>query len=124
MRVFACLFVATYLHTFQEFAFSIPEFYVLLRIQEWHVFLASTILTFIVELLAVTLILWLHKDKKLVHRVKTKLRQTMAANLILGKEKATAAVDDDVDSSSSLQTMLLATKIAHEELCEKASVVR
>ena len=92
-----------------------------LRIREWTVFLASATLAFLVELLGV---LWLTRGEDFVRTARdTLVLKTKAMNTILDKVEAAAAIDDATDSSN-LEKLLLTTKIAHEELCEKASLVR
>ena len=102
-----------------------------LRIREWTVFLASATLAFLVELLGV---LWVTRGEDFVRTARDKLgtttkalntlgTTTKALNTILDKVEAAVTIDDATDSSN-LEKLLLTTKIAHEELCEKASLVR
>ncbi len=91
-----------------------------LRIREWTVFLASATLAFLVELLGV---LWVTRGEDFVRTARDTLMRAKALDLILDKIEAAVTIDDATDSSN-LEKLLLTTKIAHEELCEKASLVR
>ena len=91
-----------------------------LRIREWAVFLASATLAFLVELLGV---LWVTRGEEFVRTARDKLVRAKALVSILDKVEAAVAIDDATDSSN-LEKLLLTTKIAHEELCEKSSLVR
>jgi hypothetical protein len=94
---------------------------VFLRIREWTVFLASATLAFLVELLGVLLVT---RGEDFVRTARdTLVGKTKGLNTILDKVEAAVAIDDATDSSN-LEKLLLTTKIAHEELCEKASLVR
>ena len=53
----------------------------------------------------------------------TLVGKTKGLNTILDKIEAAVTIDDATDSSN-LKKLLLTSKIAHEELCEKASLVR
>ena len=91
-----------------------------LRIREWTVFLASATLAFLVELLGV---LWVTRGEDFVRTARDTLVRAKTLALILDKIEAAVTIDDATDFSN-LEKLLLTTKIAHEELCEKASLVR
>jgi len=93
---------------------------VFLRIREWPVFLASATLAFLVELLGV---LWVTRGEDFVRTARDTLVRAKTLNTILDKVEAAVTIDDATDSSK-FKKLLLTTKIAHEELCEKASLVR
>jgi len=98
----------------QEVAFSIPAFYVFLRIQRWAIFLPTAALAFIVELAGVFLVI---RGKDLVKNAAAVLRPIRIT------VEGDAACKNPADSID-FQTSLLTVKIAHEELCEKSCMVR
>ena len=90
-----------------------------LRIGDWNTFIASAILSFMVEFGGVY---WVTQGNQVFPQVQTRLSKMRPVQEIMAKaESALTEVDFDIDNRAA---MVLASKIAHEEHCEKLSLVR
>jgi len=92
---------------------------VFLRIGDWNTFIASATLSFMVEFGGVY---WVTKGNQVFRQVQTRLSNMRSVQEIVAKaESVLTEVDFDIDNRAA---MVLASKIAHEEHCEKLSLVR
>jgi len=92
---------------------------VFLRIGDWISFVSSVSAAFMVELFGVH---WVTKENLVLQRARTVLYKAKNSESILEKAEETLTESEFRVDETAVQ--LLATKIIHEEHCEKLSLVR
>ena len=117
-------------------AFSIPAFFVFLRIEDWTTFLSSVIIAFMVEIGGVYLVTRGENVMQQVkarltkvhvmQQVKARLTKVQAVKKVVAKAEAALGTGkaDSKANENATKLRLLANKIFHEEYCEKLSLVR
>lgn len=93
-----------------------------LRIREWAVFLLAATLAFLVELAGV---FWVTQGEELVKKASsTPVGKKLKSNLDKMGKTSKPNLEENANAVDRFKNSLLTAKIAHEELCEKTSLVR